>query len=192
LNSYFRWKKNHSVLRQSSRSKWHQKTVYKRLDNEIVMSHNHAFDTTQCSNWDSVNIVKKECLSESVVQSEVRLDCWQFFSAADAHRSIESLEFWYSNMNINKTKIKWIWIELAIKTRLSYDSTIKIYKKHCMIWDFLIFSAIIKSLRSWVFTFDTRELKIKNIKTYLTEIKSYHVNIKHFDETLRIFHNNVL
>jgi hypothetical protein len=43
-----------------------------------------------------------------------------------------------------------------------------------------------------VFTFDTRELKIKNIKAYLTKIKSYHVEMKHFDETLRIFHSNVL
>jgi hypothetical protein len=43
-----------------------------------------------------------------------------------------------------------------------------------------------------VFTFDTRELKIKNIKTYLTEVRSYYVDMKHFDETLRIFHNNAL
>jgi hypothetical protein len=43
-----------------------------------------------------------------------------------------------------------------------------------------------------VFTFDTRELKIKSIKAYLTEIKSYHVDMKYLDETLRIFHSNVL
>jgi hypothetical protein len=43
-----------------------------------------------------------------------------------------------------------------------------------------------------MFTLNTRELKIKSIKTYLTEVKSYHVDMKHFDETLRIFHSNVL
>jgi hypothetical protein len=139
-----------------------------------------------------MNIVKEECLSESIVQSEMRLDCWQFSSTADAHRSIESLEFWYSNMNIDRTKIRWIWFELAIKTRSSYDSTIRSYRKHCMIWDFLVFSTIIESLRSWVFTLDTRELKTKSIKAYLTEIRFYHVDMKHLDETLRIFHSNVL
>jgi hypothetical protein len=43
-----------------------------------------------------------------------------------------------------------------------------------------------------VFTFDTQELKIKSIEAYLTEVKSYHVDIKHLDETLRIFHSNAL
>jgi hypothetical protein len=139
-----------------------------------------------------VNIVKKKCLSESVIQNEMRLDCWQFFSAADAHCSIMSLEFWYSNMNINKTKIKWIWFELATKTRSLYDSTIRSYKKHCMIWDFFVFSVTIESLKSWMFTLDTRELKTKSIKTYLIKIKFYHVDMRHFDETLCIFHSNVL
>jgi hypothetical protein len=43
-----------------------------------------------------------------------------------------------------------------------------------------------------VFTLDTRELKTKSIKAYLIKIRSYHVDIRHFDETLRIFHSNVL
>jgi hypothetical protein len=43
-----------------------------------------------------------------------------------------------------------------------------------------------------MFTFDIRELKIKSIKTYITEIRFYHVDMKHLDKTLRIFHNNVL
>jgi hypothetical protein len=80
----------------------------------------------------------------------------------------------------------------VIKTRSSYDSTIRSYREHCIIWDFLVFSTIIESLRNWMFTLDTRELKTKSIKTYLTEVKSYHVDMKHFDETLRIFHNNAL
>jgi hypothetical protein len=122
----------------------------------------------------------------------MRLDYWQFFSAADAHRLIESFEFWYLDMNIDRTKIRWIWFELATKTRSSYDSIIRSCREHCMIWDLLVFSAIIESLRSWVFTLDTRKLKTKNIKTYLTEVKSYHVDMKHLDETLRIFHSNAL
>jgi hypothetical protein len=122
----------------------------------------------------------------------VKSDCWQFFSAADAHRSIELLKFWYSDMNINRTKIWWIWFELATKTRSLYDSTIKSYREHCVIWDLLVFLTIIESLRSWVFILNTRELKIKSIKTYLTEVKSYHVDMRHLDETLCIFHNNAL
>jgi hypothetical protein len=43
-----------------------------------------------------------------------------------------------------------------------------------------------------VFTLDTRELKTKSIKAYLTEVKSYHVDMRHLDETLRIFHSNAL
>jgi hypothetical protein len=43
-----------------------------------------------------------------------------------------------------------------------------------------------------MFTFDIRELKTKNIKTYLIKVKSFHVDMKHFDETLHIFHSNVL
>jgi hypothetical protein len=43
-----------------------------------------------------------------------------------------------------------------------------------------------------MFTLDIRELKTKNIKTYLTKVKSYHVDMRHFDKTLRIFHYNVL
>jgi hypothetical protein len=43
-----------------------------------------------------------------------------------------------------------------------------------------------------MFTLVIRELKIKNIKAYLTKVEFYHVDISHFDETLCIFYNNVL
>jgi hypothetical protein len=43
-----------------------------------------------------------------------------------------------------------------------------------------------------VFTLDTRELKTKSIKAYLTEVRFYHVDMKYLDETLRIFHSNIL
>jgi hypothetical protein len=95
-------------------------------------------------------------------------------------------------MNINKSKTRWIWFNLAIKTRSTYNSTIRTYKKHCMINDLIVFSTIIKSLKSWIFAFDTRKLKIKSVKAYLTEIRSYHVDIKYFDKTLRIFQSNSL
>jgi hypothetical protein len=89
-------------------------------------------------------------------------------------------------------KIRWIWFNLVIKTRLTYNLTIRSYKKHCMINDFIVFSIIIKSLRSWMFALDTRKLKTKNIKTYLTKIKSYHVDVNHFNEILHIFQNDSL
>jgi hypothetical protein len=95
-------------------------------------------------------------------------------------------------MNIDRSKTKWIWFDLAIKTRSTYDSTIRSYKKHCIINDLIVFSTIIESLRSWVFALDTRKLKTKSIKTYLTEIRSYHVDMKHLDEILRIFQSNSL
>jgi hypothetical protein len=43
-----------------------------------------------------------------------------------------------------------------------------------------------------MFIFNIRELKTKSIKAYLTKIKSYHVDMRHLDETLRIFHSNAL
>jgi hypothetical protein len=95
-------------------------------------------------------------------------------------------------MNINRSKTRWILFDLAIKTRSTYDSMIKSYKKHCIINDFIIFSTIIESLKSWVFALDTRKLKTKNIKAYLTEIRSYHIDMRQFDETLRIFQSNFL
>jgi hypothetical protein len=95
-------------------------------------------------------------------------------------------------MNINKSKTKWIWFDLVIKTRSIDNSTIRSYKKHCMINDFIVFSIIIKSLKSWIFALDTRKLKTKNIKTFLTKIKSYHVDMTYLDEILRIFQNNSL
>jgi hypothetical protein len=95
-------------------------------------------------------------------------------------------------MNINRSKTRWIWFDLAIKTRSIYDSTIRSYKKHCMINDLIIFSTTIKSLKSWIFALDTRKLKTKSIKAYLTEIRSYHVDMRHFDEILRIFQSNSL
>jgi hypothetical protein len=39
---------------------------------------------------------------------------------------------------------------------------------------------------------NTRKLKTKNMKTYLTKVRFYHVDIKHFDEILRIFQSNFL
>jgi hypothetical protein len=95
-------------------------------------------------------------------------------------------------MNINKSKTRWIWFDLAIKTRSTYDSKIKNYKKHYIINDFIVFSTIIKSLKSWVFALDTRKLKTKSIKAYLIEIKFYHVDMRHLDEILRIFQSNFL
>jgi hypothetical protein len=59
-----------------------------------------------------------------------------------------------------------------------------------MIDDFIVFSTIIESLKSWIFALNTRKLKAKSIKTYLTEIRFYHVDMKHFDEILRIFQSN--
>jgi hypothetical protein len=95
-------------------------------------------------------------------------------------------------MNIDRSKIRWIWFDLAIKTRSIYNSTIKIYKKYCMINDFIVFSTIIESRKSWVFALDTRKSKTKNIKAYLTKIRFYHVDMKHLDEILRIFQSNFL
>jgi hypothetical protein len=95
-------------------------------------------------------------------------------------------------MNINRSKTRWIWFDLAIKTRSTYNSTIRSYRKHCMIDDFIVFSIIIESLRSWVFALDIRKLKTKSIKAYLTEVKSYHVDMRHLDEILRIFQSNSL
>jgi hypothetical protein len=43
-----------------------------------------------------------------------------------------------------------------------------------------------------MFTLDTRELKTKSIKAYLTKVKSYYVDMKHLDETLHIFYSNAL
>jgi hypothetical protein len=122
----------------------------------------------------------------------VKINCWQVFSSADTYNSIKSLEFWYSDMNINRSKTRWILFDLAIKTRSTYDSTIRSYKKHYIINDFIVFSTIIESLKSWVFALDTRKLKAKNIKAYLIEIRFYHVDISHFDEILRIFQSNFL
>jgi hypothetical protein len=122
----------------------------------------------------------------------MRANYWQVLSSADTYDSIKSLEFWYSDMNIDKSKTRWIWFDLAIKTRLIYNSTIRSYKKHCMIDDFIVFSTIIESLRSWIFALDTRKLKAKSIKAYLIEIRSYHVDMKHLDEILRIFQSNSL
>jgi hypothetical protein len=122
----------------------------------------------------------------------VRINCWQIFSSADTYDSIELLKSWYSNMNINKSKTRWIWFDLAIKTRSTYNSTIRNYKKYCMINDLIVFSIIIESLRSWIFVLDIRKLKAKSIKAYLIKVKSYHVDMRHLDEILRIFQSNSL
>jgi hypothetical protein len=95
-------------------------------------------------------------------------------------------------MNINESKTRWIWFDLAIKTRLIYNSTIKSYKKHYIINDFIVFSTTIESLKSWIFALDTRKLKTKSIKAYLTEVKFYHVDMRYFNEILRIFQSNSL
>jgi hypothetical protein len=95
-------------------------------------------------------------------------------------------------MNIDRTEARWIWFGLAIKTRSSYDSAVRSYREHCMIWGLPVFPATIESLRSWVSTLGTRGLKAKSIKAYLTGVRSYHVDMGHPDETLRIFHSNAL
>jgi hypothetical protein len=122
----------------------------------------------------------------------VKVNCWQIFLFVDTYDFIKSFESWYSDMNINKSKIRWIWFDLAIKTRSIYNSTIRSYRKYYMINDFIVFSTIIESLKSWVFALDTRKLKTKSIKAYLTEIRFYHVDMRHFDEILRIFQINSL
>jgi hypothetical protein len=95
-------------------------------------------------------------------------------------------------MNIDRSKTKWIWFDLAIKTRSIYNSTIRSYRKHYMINNIIVFSTTIESLKSWVFALDIRKLKIKSIKAYLTRIRFYHVDMRHLDEILRIFQSNSL
>jgi hypothetical protein len=95
-------------------------------------------------------------------------------------------------MNIDRSKARWIWFDLAVKTRSTYDSAVRSYREHCMIGDLTVFSTTIESLRSWVFALGIRKLKAKSIKAYLTGVRSYHVDMRHLDETLRIFQSNSL
>ena len=103
------------------------------------------------------------------------------------------LSNWYIQIDLSKFASLFLWWELALKTRESYDTSIKNYMKYTTIHNRrFLFSTTMSQIVDWVATLRTRKILAKTINFYLVNLHSYHVNLNYSDLNLKIFINSLL
>ena len=103
------------------------------------------------------------------------------------------LSNWYIQIDLSKFASLFLWWELALKTRESYDTSIKNYMKYTTMYNRRsLFSTTMSQIVDWVTILRTRKLLAKTIDFYLVSLRSYHVNLDYSDLDLKVFINSLL
>ena len=103
------------------------------------------------------------------------------------------LSNWYTQIDLSRFASLFLWWELALKTRESYDTSIKNYMKYTTMHNRRsLFSTIVSQIVDWVATLRTRKILVKTIDFYLISLRSYHVNLNYSDLDLKVFINSLI
>ena len=92
------------------------------------------------------------------------------------------LSNWYIQIDLSKLVSLFLWWELVLKIRESYDTSIKSYMKYTTMHNRrFFFSTTVSQIVDWVATLRIRKLLAKTIDFYLINLRSYHVNLDYSD-----------
>ena len=105
----------------------------------------------------------------------------------------DSFSNWYTQIDLSKFASLFLWWELALKTRESYDTSIKSFMKYTTMHNRRsLFSTTMSQIVDWVTFLRTRKLLVKTIDFYLVSLRLYHVNLDYSDVDLKVFINSLL
>ena len=105
----------------------------------------------------------------------------------------DSFSNWYTQIDLSKFASLFLWWKFALKTRESYDTSIKSFMKYTTMHNRrLLFSTTVSQIVDWITSLRTRKLLAKTIDFYLVSLRSYHVNLNYSDFDLKIFINSLL
>ena len=95
---------------------------------------------------------------------------------------------WYEQTPLPREAARLLWWGLATKTRKTYSISTKAYTSHCAMHGHTPpFPALIASLASWIAALSAKRVQSKTIKSYLTGLRSAHVDLGY--EDLAMFQN---
>lgn len=95
-------------------------------------------------------------------------------------------------MPIERATARFLYWGLAERTRSSYSTARKSYILHCGMRGVAAFPVTVISLSSWITALGLRCLSHKTIKSYMTGVRSYYVELGASKEDLEIFHTPLL
>ncbi len=103
--------------------------------------------------------------------SEVQYYCWRVFSAN--YTSVNQrklLSFWYSEIFLDCSAVKYLWWDLATFIRSIYDTVKRSYFMFCFLIIRVKYSTSISNLISWSTNLENKMIKVKIIKIYLINL----------------------
>lgn len=101
-------------------------------------------------------------------------------------------EEWYREMPIKRAIAPFLYWGLAERTRLNYSTAKRVYVFHCGMKGISAFPVTVNSLSSWITAMGLRQLSHRTIKSYMTGVRSYYVELGASKEELEIFHTPIL
>lgn len=98
-------------------------------------------------------------------------------------------EDWYRDNRFPRYVAKYLWWGLAPKTRLSYETVKKSYVSWCVGFTKRPFPATVDSITGWICFLADQKLLPKTIKSYLTGLRSAHVDMGY---NIEVFHDPII
>ena len=125
--------------------------------------------------------------------SEVQYYCWQVFSASyTSVNQRESLSFWYNEILLNCSAVRYLWWNLATFIRSIYDTVKRSYFMFCFLIIRVKYSTSVLNLISWSVNLKNKMIKVKIIKIYFINLWLHHIDVKYSDIEIEIFHHSTL
>lgn len=95
--------------------------------------------------------------------------------------------WWYEEVPMHRSAVRYLWYGLAKTTRGSYDVAKRSYQTHCLQTGVYRLSADFNSLTGWVAILGDQNMKAKSIKAYLTGLRSHHIDIGYTGKDIEVF-----
>ncbi len=141
----------------------------------------------------SVNFNSWKSFNWFAFLSEVQYYCWRVFSTS--YTSInqrKSLSFWYSEISLDHSAVRYLWWDLATFIRSIYDTIKRSYFMFCFLIVRVKYSTSISNLISWSANLKNKMIKVKIIKTYLIDLWLHHIDVEYSDIKIETFHHFTL
>ncbi len=125
--------------------------------------------------------------------SEVQYYCWRIFSASyTSVNQRKSSNFWYSEIFLDHSAVKYLWWDLATFIRDIYDIAKRSYFIFCFLIIRVKYSTSISNLISWSANLKNKMIKVKIIKIYLINLWLHHIDIEYSNIEIETFHHSTL
>ncbi len=193
MTSQFCEVQSHYIWRQRNCCHRHKQDLHARRSNAASATNSLADDCTRYLHTCSVNFNSWKSPCWFAFSSEVQYYCWRIFSASyTSVNQRESLSFWYSEVFLDRSAVRYLWWNLATFIRDIYDTAKRSYSMFCFLIVRVKYSTSISNLISWSANLENKIIKVKIIKIYLIDLWSHHIDVEYSDIEIETFHHSTL